>query len=898
MYIMKVFLISGLENTAATAIAMMIAVFIAIAGTQAMLQPTEVSVCKPGPTDRKMEKERCQGGYAIRCDNRSLNDVPKTYPKYKNASTLCLLDLSRNNISRIRDYSFVGVSEILQLFLYDNRISQIDSTAFANLTNLLFLNLTNNRLHFPDSFGKGVFSPLVNLSYINLKNNPITSYDGIPSYLQPLKNLSNLLISGCYKCKFGEGFENLRQLRKVSLSGTGPDTCNMSVLSNDTFKYLSQISVLFLSSCNIKSVDTGTFSPLYSMLFLDISYNENLQFEGMRNVLEGLQHPNSSIETLNFNHINEYLEMGTMLKRKHIEPIKNLHKLTLLFLDLNKIEVIEEEVFDLIPNSTERIGMSGNRLTNGQYVKKISNMTHLKSLDLSLQHLNYDPFFNQHFEPWSDSVTETWSNQHTIDEAHSGGNNELITPLNPSTGSNWECSECVSQCAHNTKCLCIPPNLENLTWRKSFLDFQIGRFKICPPSTLKRVDVSFNLISEWTGPVSGLETVESLDLAENYCQKLSLNFFDTFNNLRRLNTSYNFLGQAFSLNGENKGKYFKNLTKLELLDLSENRITALPSDIFRHLRNLKYLHLSRNLIGKWSGTLNAKCLVLMDLSENKLETLPESLRTYLDEIVTHNKMCNRSGIQVELSGNPIQCNCESRPFLRWMINSHVQFSPIGGCELSNGQQKFLTDKDSIRDIVKSLDKECFPYVSVIMSLSMFIVGIALCFAIYRYRWKLRHWYYSKHKRHRHKGYDRLFERDAFISYPSTEGSFIMKYLVPSLEERRNLKVWIADRGSVPGASIAENLTHAINFSKKSVLLISRGYFKEGWCDYEMNMARVESIESSRKLIIIVLLEDIVAKDIPLDYLRLLRSEQSIEYPNNSQDYNTFWDTLSTAIQNE
>ena len=883
---------------AATDKILTIAAFIAIAGTQAILQLTDVSVCKPGPTNRPMEKDHCQVGYAMRCDNRSLNDVPKAYPKYKNSSSLCLLDLSKNNINHINNYSFVDVSEIWVLLLYENRIRRLDSAAFANLTNLLFLNLTNNFLHLPDSFGKGVFSPLVNLRYINLKNNSITSYDRIIGHLQPLNKLSNLFISGCYNCTFGKGFENLKQLRNVSLSGTGPRTCNMSVLSNDTFKYLPQISVLFLSSCNIKSVDTGTFSRLSGMYFLDISYNEKLHFEGMRNVLEGLRLINSSVEILNFNHIYEYLEMGKALKYEHLEPIRYLQNLTLLFLDLNKIEVIDEKVFDLIPNSTERIGMSGNRLTNGQYVKKISNMTHLKSLDLSLQHLNYDPFFNQHFEPWSDSVTETWSSQHTSDKAHSGDNNELTTSLNHSTVSNWKCSVCVSQCAHDTKCLCIPPNLENLTWRKSFLDFQIGKFKICPPSNLKRVDVSFNLISEWTGPVSGLETVELLDLSENYCSKLSLNFFDTFNNLRRLNTSYNFLGQAFSLNGENNGNYFKNLTKLELLDLSENRITALPSDIFRNLLNLKYLHLSRNLIGKWSGTLHAKCLVLLDLSQNKLETLPESLRTYLDDIVTHNEMCNRSDIQLELSGNPIQCNCESRPFLRWMINSHVQFSPIGNCELPNGQQKFLTDKDSIRDIVKSLDKECFPYVSVIMSLSMFIVGIALCFAIYRYRWKLRHWYYSKHKRHRHKGYDRLFERDAFISYPSTEGSFIRKYLVPSLEERRNLKVWVADRDSVPGASIAENLTHAINFSKKSVLLISRAYLKEGWCNYEMNMARVESIESSRKLIIIVLLEDIAAKEIPLDYLRLLQSEQSIEYPTNAQDYNTFWDTLGAAIQSE
>lgn len=47
---------------------------------------------------------------------------------------------------------------------------------------------------------------------------------------------------------------------------------------------------------------------------------------------------------------------------------------------------------------------------------------------------------------------------------------------------------------------------------------------------------------------------------------------------------------------------------------------------------------------------------------------------------------------------------------------------------------------------------------------------------------------------------------------------------------------------------------------------------ENCCDYEMNMARVESIETKRKLIIFVLYEDIQTFELPITVLRSLRSE--------------------------
>lgn len=66
----------------------------------------------------------------------------------------------------------------------------------------------------------------------------------------------------------------------------------------------------------------------------------------------------------------------------------------------------------------------------------------------------------------------------------------------------------------------------------------------------------------------------------------------------------------------------------------------------------------------------------------------------------------------------------------------------------------------------------------------------------------------------------------------------------------------------------------------------------------MNWVQIESIESKRKLFIIVLFEDIAPNEIPPAYLRLLHCEKSLEYPPNPQDQNTFWDSLCAAIQSE
>lgn len=894
---------------------------------------------------------QCPGGFEWNCHKAGLGNIPD-FPDSNNSSKLCAVDLRNNQVQKVYNYSFVNLTDLIWLRLGDNNIDYIESDSFVGLSGLLWLDLRRNPLFYPKSFGAGVFKPLNNLHSLNMKSNQhmhLQSYHGLVDLLKPLRNLQYLAVSGCSNCTFEEGFENLTSLQNLTLSGGNKihkaEVCNISFLLNNTFKHLPQIHRLSVSSCHITQVETGTFANLKDLNFVDISYNQELTFDGLADLLTSLK--STSIEVLNVKYIHPPFERGTVLKKDHMEPIKDLITLTHLYMDLNKIEIIDEEVFALLPGSLYVLTLAANRLSYGKYTREIESMKHVGYLDISRQHLNYDPFrkgrhdlvtyrytnvssnsaaheradayFNSYPEYREDETNlDLYENdfqstpgmdftQWTIEESDIANHKSSTTGISNYGETSVNCTVCLLSCALDKSirgCFCPPPNIKTLKWRKSFLNFNLYSFRICLSPPIKTLDISYNLIYEWIGPVYGLEHLEHLDMTANFCNNLSPDFFDTMPNLRSLNVSQNFLGQSLHPTAEHAGEHFKALANLKTLNLSENRITALPSNVFEKLERLQHLNLSTNMISEWNITLISRYLTELDLSKNKIEFLSEAARNNLDNLANaKGGLYGTENITVYLGGNNIQCSCDNRPFLQWLSDSpvHFRFDPTDECHLQNGRKVSLYNpKVAIPRIIGELNVDCVPYGFIAASICIFILTVVSCFVVYRLRWKLRHLYYKRRRRHNmNKGYDRLFETDAFVSYASTEGSFIKNKLAPTIEtDTTNIKLWIADRDSHAGASVAENLTHAIYHSKKTVVVLSKNYLKENWCNYEMNMARVESVESKRTLFIIVLYEDISPKELPLDYLRLLRSEMSIEYPTHPQDLDTFWTSLIQAINDE
>ena len=282
--------------------------------------------CIEGGLDPKLTTQ-CPDGVLWNCHKAGLENITKIP---ENTSKLCAADFRNNHLKRVYNFTFVNLTDLIWLWLGDNKIDYIESDSFVGLGALQWLDLSRNPLIYFDSFGTHVFDPLNSLQAISIKSNLFTnqSYRGLVDLFKSLRKLQYLAISGCYGCMFEAGFENLTSLKNLSLSGYYGDkswnkeVCNITILGNNTFKFLPHIQRLSISSCYISKVETGVFANQKALNYLDISYNTDLTFDSLPNVLTSLK--NTSIQVLNVNFIHPPYERGTVLKSENIEPIKHL----------------------------------------------------------------------------------------------------------------------------------------------------------------------------------------------------------------------------------------------------------------------------------------------------------------------------------------------------------------------------------------------------------------------------------------------------------------------------------------------------------------------------------------------------------------------------------------------
>ena len=87
-----------------------------------------------------------------------------------------------------------------------------------------------------------------------------------------------------------------------------------------------------------------------------------------------------------------------------------------------------------------------------------------------------------------------------------------------------------------------------------------------------------------------------------------------------------------------------------------------------------------------------------------------------------------------------------------------------------------------------------------------------------------------------------FRFDAFISYCSHDEDWVRKKLVANLEKENNkYKLCLHYRHFIPGRCITDNITAAVQKSRKTVLVVTKKYLKSGWCDFETRFAQTHHL---------------------------------------------------------
>jgi len=182
-----------------------------------------------------------------------------------NITKLTLLDLSQNNITKIWQWAFCSLANLMHLDLSGISITTLDSQTFYNNTRLFWLSLAKNSITYIHPL---TFQNNVNLLFIDIDENKITSLD--PDLFKnnvelEMVGLDYNRITDIHPSTFRKNW----RLWSVSLIGN-----RISSIDTETFDHNLLLVKLDLSNNSISDVHPATFRNNIRLRILDISKNK------------------------------------------------------------------------------------------------------------------------------------------------------------------------------------------------------------------------------------------------------------------------------------------------------------------------------------------------------------------------------------------------------------------------------------------------------------------------------------------------------------------------------------------------------------------------------------------------------------------------------------------------
>ena len=431
-----------------------------------------------------------------------------------------------------------------------------------------------------------------------------------------------------------------------------------------------------------------------------------------------------------------------------------------------------------------------------------------------------------------------------------------------------------------------PSRLQNFKFQENYVDvLEKFYFKEPDPSIMFQADFSRNGLISFAGSFN-----ESI--LESGLRVSGLLLYD------------NKLGNELRDKGDFIFEHFKDLN---FLDVSSNGIKNMPPTIFKNQNDLKYLNLSKNALLFLDFEIShMKYIQLIDVSDNLVSQFNKTIRDDLDTLRQ-----SSPNLTLNLLGNPIQCSCETLSSLRWMYQRQSMFIRFEDYTcIQNGE---VTKFKSIGQLLITLDYQCSLSLIVKVSaslLAILIVVIAFSLFLYRHKWDVR-FFCLKFIANR-KAYQELdeletqYEYDAFVVYDKNDFEFVRNKLYKNLDKKdsedetdnqNRFRLCFHERDFMPGATIEENVLKAIECSRKTIVVLSRNFLQSKWCEFELQMARIECVEKGRNLIIAVMLEPLpVDGTISRSVERLIRKNTYIEWPSDPSRRSHFWDQMRAALE--
>ena len=278
------------------------------------------------------------------------------------------------------------------------------------------------------------------------------------------------------------------------------------------------------------------------------------------------------------------------------------------------------------------------------------------------------------------------------------------------------------------------------------------------------------------------------------------------------------------------------------------------------------------------------------LQNNNLGGIGNAMREELEQLAP---------VDVDLSGNPMLCDCNNMDFVQWVQKVQHQINFIKGdgyvCKESNVEHLLLSmNTDDLR-------QRCDTNRPIVIAVSGTLVLVAiviLLFAAYRKRWHLRHFIFRVHqmvKVRQSNEQDIDYEYDAFILYSGEEEDrlWVHRVLLNTLEKDYGMKLHIHLRDFLVGEFIANNIANAIAKSRKTIAIITPNFVRSPWCVEEVHMAHAAGPSQLH----LVLYKHIPATEVEVPELirHLLENKTYCEWVEDGQGERLFWKKIVSVL---
>ncbi|BFZ02644.1 hypothetical protein BsWGS_05683 [Bradybaena similaris] len=830
----------------------------------------------------------CNISYSIAdCTGCRLGYVPDDLPR--NISHLLLADNNLNN-DALRDDVFANYSQLVALQLDSNNITVLPDNVFRGLLNLKSLSLYNNSIILDWTFRRSiVFKPLNNtLETLIMNRNTNDTNEAVQRIypdlaLSVLKRLSRLHIDGLRNASFRSGFQKLTNLTVLSMAGYKDGYCNLTSISSATFMNVKNLTFLNISDCNLNGsqIDQDAFSPLGRLQVLDVSNNYDLGIQAVGDFMHGLRN-NVHLTRLKMQRVVNRFTPCIVVYKHTLRYFKSTRLRVIEAMD-NEIEMIEEGALDFLPSSLKVVNLTNNRIMFGAYWKDMMSLTSLEKLYLDgyITPVKFPLFY---------------PSQNSLCSYHPKITNYDTSQDSQELDKKCDCGATEYLQDEEAFILPLPPKLRNLTMHSNSLAYKVINLSFCPNNSLSSVDLSGNMFPLLEGPVTGLQNVKYLNLSSCFIQTIKELFFDSFNSLEYLNLFENLLGDC--LDKDLNGSIFDNLNHLKYLNLSFNNIYRLHWKIFKDLEDIEILDLSTNRISHIAFKVDhMKNLTFLDLRKNDITSLDQGLRDLVDSLLSANQ-----SVSIDMRENPIYCDCYNLDFIEWVVRTNVfgDNYTLYYCKYPIENQTAVPMPYGYGDEVAKLRRQCSTHVGLLLAVigaTLLVMAAIIGILLYRFRWTLRYWYHAaKMKIYTAHKISEEFEYDVFVSYASDDVDFVLQELSPELSGQRRLKLLVHGENFQTGRHIADNIYMAVRQSRKTLVILTTNMLRSHWCNYELQMARLESINTGRDVLVILFLEEIPPNTMSVNMLSYIKTSTYISYPQEAQHRDAFWNKLAADLR--